>query len=116
MLPWSPTNTHTHRHIVLDEADQMLEIGFADSVEEILAASFQCSKFTHNHSLEVLCCTCQFCNYNAWAWGGGGGTVYFTLPFIIMSKVRPILKQKLAQSEPFQMMCLTYKIFSRPTL
>ena len=28
------------RHVVLDEADQMLERGFADSVEEILAASF----------------------------------------------------------------------------
>ena len=28
------------RHAVLDEADQMLERGFADSVEEILAASF----------------------------------------------------------------------------
>ena len=26
---------------MLDEADQMLERGFADSVEEILAASFQ---------------------------------------------------------------------------
>ncbi len=31
------------RHVVLDEADQMLERGFAESVEEILAASF--SKF-----------------------------------------------------------------------
>ena len=29
------------RHVVLDEADQMLERGFADSVEEILAASFK---------------------------------------------------------------------------
>ena len=29
-----------YRHAVLDEADQMLERGFADSVEEILAASF----------------------------------------------------------------------------
>ena len=29
------------RHVVLDEADQMLERGFADSVEEILAASFE---------------------------------------------------------------------------
>ena len=29
------------KHVVLDEADQMLERGFADSVEEILAASFQ---------------------------------------------------------------------------
>ena len=32
------------RHIVLDEADQMLERGFADSVEEILAASFKDSE------------------------------------------------------------------------
>lgn len=29
------------RHVVLDEADQMLERGFADSVEEIMAASFK---------------------------------------------------------------------------
>ena len=28
------------RHVVLDEADQMLESGFAECVEEILAASF----------------------------------------------------------------------------
>ena len=28
------------RHVVLDEADQMLERGFADTVEEILAAAF----------------------------------------------------------------------------
>jgi len=32
------------RHVVLDEADQMLERGFADSVEEILAASFSSFK------------------------------------------------------------------------
>ncbi|XP_064398573.1 nucleolar RNA helicase 2-like isoform X2 [Halichondria panicea] len=29
------------KHVVLDEADQMLERGFAESVEEILAASFE---------------------------------------------------------------------------
>ncbi len=29
------------RHVVLDEADQMLERGFAETVEEILSASFQ---------------------------------------------------------------------------
>ncbi len=29
------------RHVVLDEADQMLERGFAESVEEIMAASFK---------------------------------------------------------------------------
>ena len=34
------------RHVVLDEADQMLERGFAESVEEILAASFGESKST----------------------------------------------------------------------
>ena len=27
-------------HVVLDEADQMLERGFAETVEEILAASY----------------------------------------------------------------------------
>ena len=32
------------RHVVLDEADQMLERGFADSVEEILASSFSSFK------------------------------------------------------------------------
>ena len=36
---------YTSRHVVLDEADQMLERGFADSVEEILSASFKESKF-----------------------------------------------------------------------
>ena len=36
---------YTYRHVVLDEADQMLERGFADSVEEILSASFKESKF-----------------------------------------------------------------------
>lgn len=38
------TCCHHHRHIVLDEADQMLDMGFADSVNEILAASFQNGK------------------------------------------------------------------------
>ena len=33
------------RHVVLDEADQMLERGFAESVEEILGESFNESKF-----------------------------------------------------------------------
>ncbi len=36
------------RHVVLDEADQMLERGFAESVEEILAASFEnCVYYIH---------------------------------------------------------------------
>ena len=34
-----------YRHVVLDEADQMLERGFAESVEEILGESFNESKF-----------------------------------------------------------------------
>ena len=34
------TCTRFCRHVVLDEADQMLERGFADTVEEILAAAF----------------------------------------------------------------------------
>ena len=41
------------RHVVLDEADQMLERGFAESVEEILAASFSESKNT-NYTLTYL--------------------------------------------------------------
>ena len=45
------------RHVVLDEADQMLERGFAESVEEILAASFSESKNTklmYMYTLRVL--------------------------------------------------------------
>ena len=45
------------RHVVLDEADQMLERGFAEPVEEILAASFSESKNTkvnvHVHTWSV---------------------------------------------------------------
>lgn len=29
------------KHVVLDEVDQMLDMGFADSVEEILSSSYQ---------------------------------------------------------------------------
>lgn len=29
------------RYVVLDEADRMLEVGFAESVEEILSMSFR---------------------------------------------------------------------------
>lgn len=29
------------KHVVLDEVDQMLDMGFADSVEEILSNSYQ---------------------------------------------------------------------------
>ena len=38
---------------MLDEADQMLERGFAESVEEILAASFE----------NCVCCICTNTNY-----------------------------------------------------
>ena len=32
------------RYVVLDEADRMLEVGFAESVEEILSVSFSKGK------------------------------------------------------------------------
>ena len=35
---------HYHSHMVLDEADQMLERGFAESVEEVLDEVFHDSK------------------------------------------------------------------------
>lgn len=44
--------------MILDEADQMLERGFAESVEEILAESFTESKLTsmlvHTHVCLVI--------------------------------------------------------------
>ena len=36
---------HTSRHVVLDEADHMLERGFADQMDAILSECYQESKF-----------------------------------------------------------------------
>lgn len=33
------------KHVVLDEVDQMLDMGFAEQVEEILASSYKKGKF-----------------------------------------------------------------------
>ena len=48
-----------HRHVVLDEADQMLEKGFADSVEEIMAASFKRTEMGGN----LISCNVVYCAY-----------------------------------------------------
>lgn len=34
------------KHVVLDEVDQMLDMGFAEQVEEILASSYKKGKLT----------------------------------------------------------------------
>lgn len=41
------------KHVVLDEVDQMLDMGFAEQVEEILATSY--NKGTINLRINALC-------------------------------------------------------------
>lgn len=43
------------KHVVLDEVDQMLDMGFAEQVEEILAASY---KKGYKHIIFYLCPMC----------------------------------------------------------
>ena len=42
------------RHCILDEVDRMLDMGFQDSVEEILAGSYQSGSKKINHRFDGL--------------------------------------------------------------
>lgn len=65
---------------MLDEADQMLERGFAESVEEILASSFSESKGEQRCAQqqlvqgtdELFCDQWFVCSYSMPAWPPGG--------------------------------------------
>lgn len=48
------------KHVVLDEVDQMLDMGFAEQVEEILASSYKKGKFTVLY-LALSQITCAVC-------------------------------------------------------
>ena len=62
--------------MVLDEADQMLERGFADTVEEILAAAFNPGESDCTCTgvcVFVFVCVCVCVGGGG---GGGGVTIY----------------------------------------
>lgn len=41
------------KHVVLDEVDQMLDMGFAEQVEEILSASYQKGNETFSYGIDL---------------------------------------------------------------
>ena len=49
-----PLSLFPGRHVVLDEADRMLEVGFADTVEQILSSSFPPGRGVSNRPAHVF--------------------------------------------------------------